>query len=596
MGNFRLLHPFCSEIQRILQINKLQMVTKAVRRFWAHEWRLACLGGLVLAAVMTWPTLRDPRRTIPMDLGDPLLQAWQLAWSGHVLRTQPTELWHTNTFYPSRWSFAFSDTLLGYFPVGLVGSGPADAILRYNVLYVLLHALAFVGTYALLRQLGTRPPGAAAGAAAFAYAPYRLAQAGHMHILSSGGIVLALALLARGHGWSLRHGYQSERTHAGSIIAGWAVAAWQMSLGFGIGLPFAYILLLVGLVSAARYCFLWWRQQRPAFGLRLLLANLTGGVLFATMCGFMGYPYLQVVEEHPYARRSADYLELFSPPLSGFFTAPAQSYLWGDAHQTARDALSWPGEQVVLPGFVLLGLAIAGLVVSIWTERQRLWLIGGVITFSCLAMGTKFFGGQIGYMLLFKTLPFFDAIRTPGRLVLYVTLLLCVLAAGAISAFANQLHELANTRRLAQRGILLWLGMVLPMLLVLADCASFGKLPHPEVPPQPNIMRVAPGPMLVLPSDGISESMIMLWTTDRFPEIANGLSGFTTQQLEDIRQVAQNFPDPGSVEYLRGLGFSSVVVIRDMVVGTPWEPALTAPAPEGVTREVLADGVIFHLR
>ena len=80
--------------------------------------------------------------------------------------------------------------------------------------------------------------------AAFAYAPWRWGQAGHLHVLSSGGIVLALAMLARGHGFSLRDGYRPDRVRPGWAIAGWLVAAWQISLGFGIGLPFAYVLAL----------------------------------------------------------------------------------------------------------------------------------------------------------------------------------------------------------------------------------------------------------------------------------------------------------------------------------------------------------------
>jgi hypothetical protein len=39
-----------------------------------------------------------------------------------------------------------------------------------------------------------------------AYAPWRLAHAGHLNVLSTGGIALSLAMIARGHGWSLRTG------------------------------------------------------------------------------------------------------------------------------------------------------------------------------------------------------------------------------------------------------------------------------------------------------------------------------------------------------------------------------------------------------
>ena len=57
-------------------------------------------------------------------------------------------------------------------------------------------------------------------------------------------------MLARGHGWSLRHGYRPDRRRPWWAFAGWLVAAWQISLGFGIGLPLVYFLLGAGLVAA----------------------------------------------------------------------------------------------------------------------------------------------------------------------------------------------------------------------------------------------------------------------------------------------------------------------------------------------------------
>ena len=62
---------------------------RAVGRFLVHEWTLAALAALALAVLMTWPTLRYPRYTLPQDYWDPSLQAWQMAWSGHILLHRP---------------------------------------------------------------------------------------------------------------------------------------------------------------------------------------------------------------------------------------------------------------------------------------------------------------------------------------------------------------------------------------------------------------------------------------------------------------------------------------------------------------------------
>ncbi|PZS35323.1 MAG: hypothetical protein DLM59_03190, partial [Pseudonocardiales bacterium] len=175
---------------------------------------------------------------------------WIASWGGHALLTAPLHVFDSNTFWPLSNSYAFNDTMLGYAPMALLGGGGmAGALVRYNVLFVLAHALAFAGGYALARQLGSRAPGALVAGAAFAYAPWRLAHDGQLNILSSGAIPLALAMLARGHGYAGK-GYRPDRVRPGWIVGGWLVAAWQVTLGFSLGLSLAYLLLIVTAAAA----------------------------------------------------------------------------------------------------------------------------------------------------------------------------------------------------------------------------------------------------------------------------------------------------------------------------------------------------------
>ena len=572
---------------------RLRRAARWLGRGLAHEWTLAILASLALAVVMTWPALRHPRYTLPQDLGDPTLVAWLLAWPGHILLTDPGHLWHGNAFYPERWSYAFTDSLLGYAPFGLVGEGPLAAALRYNIIYVLIAALAFLGAYALARQLGATPTGAAVAAAAFAYAPWRLTQAGHLHVISTGGIALSLAMLARGHGWSLRYGSRADRVRPGWIIAGWLVAAWQVSLGFGVGLMFAYALLLIALVVVAGWLVRRLRRKpRQPVG-RLLGANLIGGSVFVAVAVLMALPYLTVLRLHPHAERSIAEVEMFSPPLRGFLIAPEQSWLWGAAHTDARATLSWPPEMALLPGFALLGLATAGLIFSVWSVRTRLLLAGGVVGTVILAMGTQFADGAL-YRPLYDTLPGWDGLRTPGRLVVWTTLLLGVLAAGAVSALVARARELARYRGSPYPGGWLRLAAVLPLALVLVE--GLNVTPHVVVPPQPTALATVEGPVLVLPSVQLTDMQVMMWTTDRFVPLVNGGSGFVPRSLAQTRQITVTFPDQASVSHLRSLGVATVIVLPDRVVGTPWEGALYATGAEfGVTREEIDGVIVFRL-
>ncbi|MEU6072609.1 hypothetical protein [Micromonospora sp. NPDC047074] len=571
-------------------------VGRGTGRLLIHEWTLATLGALALAVLMTWPALRYPQHTLPQDYWDPSLQAWQMAWSGHILLTNPAQLWQANAFFPENWSFAFSDTLLGYAPAGMIGTGPEAAVLRYNIMFVLAHALALLGAYALARQLGAGRMGAAVAGASYAYAPWLLSQAGHLHVISNGGIPLALAMLARGHGWSLRHGYRPERRHDGWVYTGWMVAAWQLSLGFGIGLPFAYFLGGAVLVSAVTWFLRRWviRPVKRPFGRRLFIADLVGGLLFAGVGALLAIPYFKVAELHPQAERSIGDIGGFSPPATGFLTAPAESRVWGALHEGARAALPWHPEMTLLPGFALYALAIGGLFFSIWKVRHRVLLFAGVVVTMVLAMGTRFFDGTFTYMPLFEHLPGWNGIRTPGRLMLWTTLLLGLLAAGAITAFATRVREFSAERIPSWPSPWLRLATLLPLVLVIGE--GLNATPHPIVPPQPAAMRTVDGPMLVLPSSQNLDQPVMLWSTSKFQDVVNGGSGFTPRQLDDVRRVTLAFPDQTSVDYLRVLGVRTVLLMRDQIASTPWEVTIDAPVDGlGITREEIGQIVVYRL-
>lgn len=529
---------------------------------------------------MTWPTMRHPTSTVPNDLYDPLAETWIASWGGHALATDPTNLFQSNTFWPLPNSYAFNDTLLGYAPLALMGGGVGGAVLRYNVLFVLVHALAFAGAYALARQLGCRPIGALVAAAAFAYAPWRLAQAGHLNILSSGAIPLALAMLIRGHGYG-RDGYQTGRVRPGWVIAGAVVAAWQVSLGFSLALAFGYLLLLLAVVAIVG----WFTTGRPRLPRRLLVADLGGGLLLLTVVALFAQPYLQVIADQPQARRGAAEVAFFSPPWVGYFVAPEQSRLWGSLAAGPRADLRWPGEMALLPGFVLLALAAGGLLWGAAPVRRRLLLAIAVLGTVLLGVGTTLAGGRYTILPMQEYLPGWESTRTTGRLVLYTTLGLGLLAGYAVT----RLQE-----ALPRAGVPAAALLILPALVLVE---GLGVIAHPTVPPAPPAVTQAAGPLLVLPSDGYHDAAVMLWSTESWPDVVNGTASVQPRQLDELRERVRNFPDAASVTYLQGLGVRSVVLLPGYASGTPWQGAENRPI-DGLplTRQrVTGNDWVFHL-
>ncbi|SDD56939.1 hypothetical protein [Glycomyces harbinensis] len=566
---------------------------RALRRGARSEWTLAGLFSVLLAVAMTWPLAKDLDDVIPHDTGDPLLLTYILGWVGHALRENPAGIWDTNSFWPLTDAYLFTDTLLGYAPFALFITGPQSALVVYNLLYIGTFALAFLGAYALLRQLGARVAGSAVAAAAFAYAPWKLGQAGHLQVLSMGGIALALAMLARGHGWSLRGGFKAERQRPGWILAGWLTALWQFSIGAGLGIPFVYLLLGVGVVVG-----LHWLALRPRLRWRTLAADGVGGVVFSLGVLWIADKHAVVARAYPEAVRDADYISWFSPTWQSFIIAPEESRVWGAAHEAARADLTWAPEQALLVGFTLVALAVAGLVWSCWTGRQRFWLALGAAAVFAVSMGPNFLDqGAWAWAPLYEYAPGWDAIRTPGRLAIYLTLILAVLAAGTLTRIADEADAVAHAARIDKRLKVkaprrVHALLFLPIGLVLWEGLTVA--PYAPVPEAPVDMSALEGPVLFLPSGG-GDTKVQYWSTDGFVEVANGVAAFTPDEQAGLRSMSQGFPSDEAIESLREAGIETVVVLPGSLPGSDWSDLDTEAEPFGVEVERTDTAVVYDL-
>jgi hypothetical protein len=503
----------------------------------------ACLGSIV----MNWPLVLNLGEDIPKDLGDPLVQSWQVAWGGHALSHQPLEFFQSNQFWPLDDTLAFSDALLGYSPAGLIGSGAEAAVARYDVLFLFAYALAFAGAYLLARELGAGPAGAAVAGAAFAFAPFRLEQDGHMHVISSGGIPLALALGVRG--------YRLGRPWP--VFAGFAVATWQLSLGFTLGLPLAYLLAALGVIAAA----VWLRRGRPPLERRLVVATVAGAVLFIGFTALISRPYFRVADEYPEATRGPGEVESYSGGPKLFLVAPDENPVRGGATAGIRNDLEHIPEKTLFPGLVILALAVAGLWSRSYPRRLRIALGLAVLAVSVLALGFQTEDGLLWpYRIVYETLPGWEGIRTPGRLLTFSSLGLALLAAAGT--------ELAM-RAFARRGTARWAPLAAAGVIALAVTVEgrglpfdpFDDLAQPSPPNPPADVSAITAPQLHLPAERPEDNRrYLLWSTDGFPDMINGRSStnpaFTARVIERTRA----FPDRRSVDYLRRLGVRSVIV------------------------------------
>jgi hypothetical protein len=548
-----------------------------------REVIVAAVGAVLLAIVMTWPLLIHLGGVVPRDIGDPLALAWQPAWGGHALLHQPLHFFDANRFWPLQDSLAFGDALIGYAPTGIIGSGPHAAMVRYDLLFLFAYALAFFGAYLLAREIGLSPAGAVVAGAAFAFAPYRLEQDGHLQVISSGGIPLSIAFAIRGI--RLRRPWW--------LFWAWVLAVWQVSLGWALGLPFAY-----GIAGAVLIAIIAWLVRgRPPVPRSMLIAGVAGVVVFLAVSYWIAHSYLYIADNFPAAKRDPHEVAAFSGPLKVFIAAPEENWIWGAATADIRNSLPTLQEKTLFPGLVIVALAVAGMFSSSLSRRTRIGLGIGAVALLILQLGFREEGGLLWpYRVLYEALPGWDAIRTPGRIATFSTLVLALLAAAGAEA---AMRAIRRTRLPA------WSPAALAALLSLVIVSEGRSLPFdpfdnqamPEVPPHQPTGKEIPTPQLHLPALTAKENRaFQLSSTDGFPDIVNGRASTNPAVVLDLVKHMTNFPDAATVRELQEYGVRTVVLHLGLTDGTP-QAGAARKSIEGLplTACRLPDLVVYEL-
>jgi hypothetical protein len=557
--------------------NSATRFTEITRR----EVVVVAVGSALIAIVMAWPLVLHLGTIVPRDIGDPLAEAWQPAWGGHALLNQPLHFFDANRFWPINDSLAFGDALIGYAPTGIIGSGPHAAMIRYDLLFLFAYAFAFFGAYVLARELGLGLAGAAVAGAAYAFAPFRLEQDGHMQVISSGGIPLAIAFAVRGV--RLRNPWW--------LIAAWVVAWWQVSLGFVLGLPFAYGIAAAVLVAG----IVWLVRGRPPVPRRMWIAWAAGTVFFLAATYLIAEPYLDIADQFPEAKRSTHEVAGFSGPLKVLITAPEESFVWGDATSGIRDSLENIAEKTLFPGVAIVALALLGLASSSLRPRLRIGLLIAAVAIIVLELGFRVENGLLWpYRWLYEALPGWNAIRTPGRLATFSSLTLALLAA----AGAEALLRLAARRRLPA-----WSPAVVAGLLCLVIVTEGRSLPFdpfddqamPDVPPLGPSIADIPAPQLHLPAlTAKGNRRYQLASTDDFPDIVNGRASTNPHTVKQLIRAMDDFPNAATVARLQEYGVRTVVIHLGLTENTPQAGAVRKPIAGLPLRRYRQPGLVLY--
>jgi hypothetical protein len=441
------------------------------------RWRHAPAAGgyaLLTMAVM-WPAVAHFRTNAMVDGSDGAVFSW-LWWEMPRAVAHGSNPYGTNLlFHPSGadLSLTTSAPLVGLvtWPVQ-IAFGPTAQV---NLVQLGSMFLAGWATY-LLAEAVCRNRGAAfVAGVAFAMLPARFVHVdGHLNLVETGVLPFGLLVFLR---------FSEAPTTRGAIRVGVVMGASflvdpQLALLLGVG---------VTVLALARRRLLLEHAHRVVGGalVALVVASpllLPMGVALAAGNGTQ-------------TDATSDAVAFSASPVS--WILPPLDRLWL-GHLAMIEPVTPSLEGVAYPGFVMLGLAVAGAAVSS-RDRRRGWVamaaVGFVLSLGPYPLvGDRYLEVPLPFSLL-RLIPGLDALRVPGRFALLGGLAVQVLAASALAAMARRIPRKA------------------PLVIGLVALVTAAELWPRSLPSRPNDVPTPYERIAEQPDDGVVLEIPLKWST-----------------------------------------------------------------------------------
>ncbi len=584
-------------------------VAKVDKRWdWHDALYLFILVGLVVAmAVRYTPNLTGE---VAGEWGDPLLNIWTMSWDTTTLLHAPTHLWQAQILYPNSLSLSFSENLLGetilFAPFFLLTHNP---VLAYNITFYSTFLLCGINMYIMARHYTGRPFAAFVAALIYAFAPYRLGQIDHIHVVAGEWMPLAFLYLDL----SLEQG----RWRHWILFALFYLLQLLSSIYYGIYL--SYALLGFVLFRYAKPFVAQVRSDKGTYLKSLLSRAVRPAIVLTVMFLFLGIlmaPYLASLSQG--FSRSLDQTTNYSATLTDFGFAVPFNWLYGinDYHGMA---LPYDSEHYLFLGLVTMALTVSGVILIfrqkltvlrpyVWTGLLvLLFVFGPALHFSTPSGSTfvyapsRFVGTTtlplvppnipLPWMLAYYILPGFAGLRVPARLIGVLLIILALSSAYTISWLQNimsgnigakdKLHtpeernipqrraQFRRLRRIAMQILL----VALPLAILLEALPAF--LPVTTVPTGSAIPPVYrwlathgdQQPIVELPMAAVdrnfetkNEAWYDYYAIYHTHPIANGWSGYRPPLTFYMSTLLMNFPSGPSLSIIKQYHIQYVVL------------------------------------
>ncbi len=414
-------------------------------------WRDAIYLVILVLLVIAMAFRYTPNLTgdVAGEWWDPLLNIWTLSWNTTTLLHNPAHLWQAQLLYPNALTLSYSENLLGetlfYAPIFLLTHNP---VLSYNLVFYLTFLLCGINMYLLARYFTGKPLAAFVAALIYAFAPYRLSEIDHIHVIAGEWIPLVFLFLDLS--------MKQRRWRHWSLCALFYLLQLLSSIYYGIFL--SYTLLVYILIRYTLPFITGVRKQKGTFIKQLLRNALKPVVVLAAMLAFLILlmaPYLLSLSSG--LARSIQQTAVFSAFVIDFrFTAPF-NWLYG-MNTFNGSALPYDSEHYLFLGLTTMALAAIGGILTfrkhdpavrafLWTGLVvLLFAFGPVLQFST-GSGAPLVPGPfhpnevttyppstpMPWLLTYYVLPGFKGLRVPARLIGVLLMILALLGAYAVA-------------------------------------------------------------------------------------------------------------------------------------------------------------------
>lgn len=498
-----------------------------------------------LTAVMTYPQVLHLTDTVHDD-GDPLLNAWALAWVAHQLPRAPAHLFDANIFYPERRTLAFSETLIVpaaiAAPLHWIGVGP---LLVYNLVFLSGFILSGVGVALLVRSLTGSAAAGIIGGIVFAFLPYRIDHYPHLQLQQTQGLPFAF--------WAFHRLLQSGRLRDGVLFGLFTAGQVLSCMYYGLFLV-PYMAVVCGVMLIA---------SRTMSKQRLTALVVAGAIALVAVIP-VGRAYLgarQVVGE-----RGAEEVADRGATWENYLGPPEANALYGTIFK--RFAAS---ERRLFPGFIAVALAAAAFLPRRQSPNHRFansptlaYLAGLLIAFD-MSLG---FNG-LTYGVLYQYVLPFRSLRIPARMGVMVGFSLAVLAGYGVHRLAAAIQSPSRRRA--------FLVVVAALMLVEYASKPLDLRRMPTSPPESyaDIVRdrgdSPTAAIFEFPASPFDDPTYMYYSTFHWQHLVNGYSGFFPPSYQRVLHASGEFPDESAFDAIRSHGARYLVIHGERLFGARYE-------------------------